>query len=112
MAIAVEVPRLGNTVEECLIAKWHKHKGEHVSAGEVVAEIETDKATFEVTAPVSGTMLETFFEEGALVPVFTNIFVIGDPGESAEGFRPGQGGAGDSPARGQRQANRLPHLVN
>src|ERR1035437_5621845 len=88
MAIPVEVPKLGNTGEECLIAKWRKHKGEPVSAGEVVAEIETDKATFEVTAPVDGTMLETFFDEGALVPVFTNLFVIGEAGERAEAFRP------------------------
>jgi pyruvate dehydrogenase E2 component (dihydrolipoamide acetyltransferase) len=88
MAIPVEVPKLGNTVEECLIAKWRKHKGEHVSAGEVVAEIETDKATFEVTAPADGTVLETFFDEGALVPVFTNLFVIGEPGESVDAFRP------------------------
>ncbi|HXP59527.1 MAG TPA: dihydrolipoamide acetyltransferase family protein [Dongiaceae bacterium] len=92
MAIPVEVPKLGNTVEECLIAKWRKHKGERVSAGEVVAEIETDKATFEVTAPVDGTVLETFFDEGALVPVFTNLFVIGEAGESADAFRP-QGAA-------------------
>ena len=88
MAIPVEVPKLGNTVEECLIAKWRKHKGEHVSAGEVVAEIETDKATFEVTAPADGTVLETFFDEGALVPVFTNLFVIGEAGESVDAFRP------------------------
>jgi pyruvate/2-oxoglutarate dehydrogenase complex dihydrolipoamide acyltransferase (E2) component len=39
MAIAVEVPKLGNTVEECLIAKWRKRKGERVSSGDVVAEI-------------------------------------------------------------------------
>ena len=88
MATPVEVPKLGNTVEECLIAKWRKHKGEQVSAGEVVAEIETDKATFEVTAPADGTILETFFDEGALVPVFTNLFVIGAPGESGDAFRP------------------------
>jgi pyruvate dehydrogenase E2 component (dihydrolipoamide acetyltransferase) len=88
MATPVEVPKLGNTVEECLIAKWRKHKGEQVSAGEVVAEIETDKATFEVTAPADGTILETFFDEGALVPVFTNLFVIGAPGESVDAFRP------------------------
>jgi pyruvate dehydrogenase E2 component (dihydrolipoamide acetyltransferase) len=86
--IPVEVPKLGNTVEECLIAKWRKHTGEPVSAGEVVAEIETDKATFEVTAPVDGIVLETFFDEGALVPVFTNLFVIGEAGESADAFRP------------------------
>src|ERR1035438_5471860 len=88
MATPVEVPKLGNTVEECLIAKWRKHKGEHVSAGEVVAEIETDKATFEVAAPADGTVLETFFDEGALVPVFTNLFVIGEAGESVDAFRP------------------------
>jgi len=88
MATAVEVPKLGNTVEECLIAKWRKHKGDRVSAGEVVAEIETDKATFEVTAPVDGTLLETFFEEGTLVPVFTNLFVIGEAGENVDAFRP------------------------
>ena len=89
MATPVEAPKLGNTVEECLVSRWVKHKGDQVAAGDVVAEIETDKATFEVTAPVDGVVLETFFDEGALVPVFTNLFVIGDPGESAEGFRPG-----------------------
>ncbi len=88
MAIAVEVPKLGNTVEECLIAKWRKRKGERVSTGEVVAEIETDKATFEITAPVDGTLLDTFFDEGTLVPVFTNLFVIGEPGENVDAFRP------------------------
>lgn len=88
MATPVEVPKLGNTVEECLIGRWVKRKGEPVAAGDVVAEIETDKATFEVTAPVGGTLLAAFFEEGALVPVFTNLFVIGDAGESVESFRP------------------------
>src|ERR1035438_3015564 len=88
MAIPVEVPKLGNTVEECLIGKWLKHKGDQVSTGEVVVEIETDKANFEVTAPVDGIVLDTFFDEGALVPVFANIFVIGSPGENAEPFRP------------------------
>jgi len=88
MATAVEIPKLGNTVEECLIAKWRKQKGERVSAGEIVAEIETDKATFELTAPLDGILLDTFFEEGTLVPVFTNLFVIGEPGESVDAFRP------------------------
>ena len=92
MATPVEMPKLGNTVEECLVSRWVKRKGEAVSAGDLVAEIETDKATFEVTAPVDGTLLETFFEEGALVPVFTNLFVIGEAGESVESFRLGTGG--------------------
>jgi pyruvate dehydrogenase E2 component (dihydrolipoamide acetyltransferase) len=91
MATPVELPKLGNTVEECLVTRWIKRKGESVSAGDVVAEIETDKTTFDVTAPVTGTVLEIFFEEGALAPVFTNLCVIGNPGESVEPFRPESG---------------------
>src|SRR5207302_11347641 len=97
MATPVEAPKLGNTVEECLISTWLKRKGDAVAAGDVVAEIETDKATFEVTAPVSGTVLATFFDEGALVPVFTNLFVIGEPGEPLDAFRPGSGDPHASP---------------
>src|SRR5436305_5800896 len=103
MATPVEAPKLGNSVEECLISRWVKRKGESVSAGDVVAEIETDKATFEVTSPVDGVLLESFFDEGALVPVFTNIFVVGKPGESVESWRPGGAGvelqARDVPVR-------------
>jgi pyruvate dehydrogenase E2 component (dihydrolipoyllysine-residue acetyltransferase) len=88
VATPVELPQLGNTVEECIITKWLKREGDEVSSGDMVAEIETDKTTFEITAPVDGTVLATFFEEGALVPVFTNIFVIGEPGESVDAFRP------------------------
>ena len=87
MATPVEMPKLGNTVEECLLAKWKKNKGDLVSSGEILAEIETDKATFELAAPVDGTLLATFFEEGVLIPVFANVCVIGSPGEDAGQFR-------------------------
>jgi pyruvate dehydrogenase E2 component (dihydrolipoamide acetyltransferase) len=88
MATPVEAPKLGNSVEDVIVAKWHKQKGDSVTAGELVAEIETDKATFEVTSPTDGILLETFFPEGALVPVFTNLFVIGALGEPTDQFRP------------------------
>ncbi|MEO8372419.1 MAG: dihydrolipoamide acetyltransferase family protein [Candidatus Solibacter sp.] len=93
MPTPVEVPKLGNTVEDCRITRWVKHKGDVVAADETVAEIETDKATFEVPSPVSGTLLDTFFDEGALVPVFTNLFVIGNPGDNIDPFRPRGAGA-------------------
>lgn len=96
MATPVEVPKLGNTVEECIVGRWVKHAGDAVAAGDVVAEIETDKTTFEVTAPVGGKLLATFFEEGAVVPVFTNFFVIGDAGENGDAFRPRAAGAAAS----------------
>ena len=88
MATPVEMPKLGNTVEECILAKWRKKRGDPVSSGEILADIETDKASFELAASASGIVLETFFEQGALIPVFTNICVIGDPGEPFEPFRP------------------------
>ena len=87
------MPQLGNSVEECILTRWLKHEGDAVAAGDMVAEIETDKTTFEVTSPVDGTVIATFFEEGALVPVFTNIFVVGKSGESIEQYRPGDRGA-------------------
>jgi pyruvate dehydrogenase E2 component (dihydrolipoamide acetyltransferase) len=89
MATPVELPKSGNTVEECVISRWAKQTGDAVSPGDVLAEVETDKATFEIIAPVGGTLLATFFPEGALVPVFTTACVIGEVGEDVEPFRPG-----------------------
>ncbi|MEK7407975.1 MAG: dihydrolipoamide acetyltransferase family protein, partial [Acidobacteriota bacterium] len=89
MATPVEMPKTGVTVEECLLVKWNKRKGEAVAAGELVAEIESDKAAFEVVSPVEGILLETFFNEGDFVPVYANICVVGAEGESVEEFRPG-----------------------
>ena len=81
MATTIEVPQLGNTVEECLVTRWFKRKGDPVSAGEVVAEIETDKTTFEITSPVDGHVLEIYVDEGAVAPVFSRLLVVGDDGE-------------------------------
>jgi pyruvate dehydrogenase E2 component (dihydrolipoamide acetyltransferase) len=99
MATPVELPQLGNTVEECLITRWVKRAGDQVAAGDIVAEIETDKTTFEIAAPVAGTVLATFFDEGALVKVLTNLFVIGDPGEAVDAFAPGTAHGSDIAAR-------------
>ena len=81
MATTIEIPQLGNSVEECLVSRWFKRKGDAVSAGEVVAEIETDKTTFEITSPVDGQVLEIYVEEGAVAPVFSRLLVVGDNGE-------------------------------
>ena len=88
VATPVEMPKLGNTVEQCLLVAWHKRKGDAVCAGDILAEMETDKATFDLTAPSDGTVLEVFFDDGAMVPVFTNVCVIGEAGEAIEEYRP------------------------
>src|SRR5579859_1863179 len=87
MATAVEMPKLGNTVDECRISRWHVRKGDQVAAGDLLAEIETDKTNFELEAPAGGVVLDLFFEEGALVPVFANLCVIGSTAENAEQYR-------------------------
>lgn len=88
MATPVLMPKQGNTVEECILVSWKKKKGEAIASGEVLASIETDKASFDIEAPVAGTVLETFYPEGALVPVLQNIAVIGNPGEATAEFAP------------------------
>jgi pyruvate dehydrogenase E2 component (dihydrolipoamide acetyltransferase) len=93
----VEVPKVGNTVEECMVGEWRKHKGDQVTAGEVIAEIETDKTTFEITAPVDGTILEVFFTQGDFVPVFTTLCIIGEPGEKVGAPDPAPTGASADP---------------
>ncbi len=85
MATTVVMPRQGQTVESCIIVEWKKAIGDSVAEGEVLLEVETDKATLEVPAPVSGTLLARFFEAGDEVPVLTAIASIGAPGEEISG---------------------------
>jgi pyruvate dehydrogenase E2 component (dihydrolipoamide acetyltransferase) len=104
MAVPIEMPKPGVTVEECLLIKWHRKPGETVAAGDMVAEIETDKATFEVAAPEGGVLLARFFDEGELVPVYTNICVIGGSGEDFERYRPSARTPETAPAVQERPA--------
>ena len=69
MASAVLLPKLGNSVESSIILAWHKAVGDPVAAGELLAEIETDKATLEVESPADGLLLARFYEAGAEVAV-------------------------------------------
>ena len=68
---------------EGTLVAWKKKKGDHVSAGEVLAEIETDKATMEWESPEDGTLTETYVEEGGKVNVGDKIAFIGGEGEEA-----------------------------
>ena len=85
------MPRQGNTVESCLLNVWTKAEGDAVKAGETIAEIETDKATFELEAPSDGILLKQFFEEGDDIPVLTVIGAIGEAGENVDDLAPKAG---------------------
>jgi pyruvate dehydrogenase E2 component (dihydrolipoamide acetyltransferase) len=91
MAVPVIMPRQGQTVESCIIAKWHKKKGDKVNAGDILFTYETDKATFDEEAKENGILLDRFFEEGDDVPVLTNVCVIGQEGEDTSAFNPHRG---------------------
>lgn len=88
MPTPVILPKQGNSVETCIIQAWKKQPGETVAEGDVVVEVETDKAVVEVGAPCAGVLLEQFFAVDAEVPVMTNIAAIGEAGEDVSGLRP------------------------
>ena len=81
MAQAVIMPRQGQSVESCILTEIAKKEGETVNAGDVLFSCETDKATFEVEAEASGTVLKWLAEEGDDVPVLENVCIIGEAGE-------------------------------
>ena len=88
MATAVIMPKVGISVESCVITKWHKQKGDAVKAGDLLFSYETDKASVDEEAKVDGTLLEIFQGDGADVPCLTNVAVIGNPGEDVSAFAP------------------------
>ncbi|MFZ2359444.1 MAG: biotin/lipoyl-containing protein, partial [Anaerolineae bacterium] len=88
MAIPAIIPKLGNTVESCIIVEWKKAVGETIAEGETLLDVETDKAVMEVPSPASGVVLAHLFAPGDLVPVLETIAVIGEAGENISAFGP------------------------
>jgi len=79
----IQMPKLSDTMTEGTLVAWKKKKGDKVSAGDVIAEIETDKATMEWESPEDGTLTEIYVEEGGKVNVGEKIAFIGSEGEAA-----------------------------
>jgi pyruvate dehydrogenase E2 component (dihydrolipoamide acetyltransferase) len=86
MAVAVIMPRQGQSVETCILGQWYKQVGEKVSTGDVLFSYETDKAAFDEEAKSDGILLAQFYGEGDEVPVLANVGVIGQAGENFEEF--------------------------
>src|SRR5471030_2790876 len=81
MAEVFKMPKMSDTMTEVVLAKWHKKVGDKIKSGDVLAEIETDKATMDFESYQDGTLLYTGVEEGKAVPVDALIAVIGAAGE-------------------------------
>jgi pyruvate dehydrogenase E2 component (dihydrolipoyllysine-residue acetyltransferase) len=90
MTTKVVMEALSPTMEEGRLVEWKKQEGDTVAVGDVLAEVETDKAVMELVARAAGTLLKHIVEAGATVPVSEPVAVIGQPGED--------GGAAAAPA--------------
>jgi pyruvate dehydrogenase E2 component (dihydrolipoamide acetyltransferase) len=84
MAETINMPKLGFDMAEGTLIRWVKQVGENINKGDVLAEIETDKATVEVESSASGVVLQQIVNEGTVVPVNAPIAVIGAEGEKVE----------------------------
>ena len=94
MAELINMPRLSDTMEEGTVAKWFKKVGDAVKEGDILAEIETDKATMEFESFQEGELLHIGIEEGGTAPVDSLLAIIGEKGEDISAMLKG----GDAPA--------------
>ncbi len=86
MANTVIMPKIGITVEDCILTAWHKKVGDTVAKGDILFSYETDKTSIDQESEFDGTLLATFYEEGDVVPCLEAVCVIGEPGEKVEGI--------------------------
>src|SRR5690606_34761330 len=81
MATVIKMPRLSDTMTEGTVATWLKNVGDKVNEGDILAEIETDKATMEFESFNSGTLLHIGIQAGETAPVDSLLAIIGEEGE-------------------------------
>jgi pyruvate dehydrogenase E2 component (dihydrolipoamide acetyltransferase) len=88
MAHPILMPKPGQMTEECVIVAWHKNEGDPVTKGDVLFEIETDKANMDVEAFDDGVLLKRYAQEGDTVPVNAICAYVGQPGETVPDVAP------------------------
>lgn len=106
MAEVILMPRLSDTMTEGVIAAWHKKIGDKVTKGDVLAEIETDKATMELESYKDGTLLFTGGEKGAKIQVDDLLAILGNPGEDVSQYM--KGGAEQKNQKQETKKEELP----
>jgi pyruvate dehydrogenase E2 component (dihydrolipoamide acetyltransferase) len=107
MAQQIKMPNLGSDMTEGVLLNWTKKVGDQINAGDVIAEIETDKATVEVPAEAGGTVLALIGEPGTTLQVGTVIGYVGSAGEQV----PANGGASGAPAAAQQATALSPSIT-
>ncbi len=105
MPIAVEMPKMSDTMEEGVLVAWLAEEGDAVSAGDVVAQVETDKATMDLEVYDDGVLLKKVVADGASVPIGGLIAILGKEGEDVSAILAKYGGGedGGQKAEGREQ---------
>ena len=116
MAEVIAMPRLSDTMTDGKVAKWHKKVGDAVKEGDILAEIETDKAVQDFESEVNGTLLYIGTEEGGSAPVDTVLAIIGEQGEDISALKGGAssqqgGGTSEKEAAGIPEENKTEQNV-
>jgi pyruvate dehydrogenase E2 component (dihydrolipoamide acetyltransferase) len=93
MAVAIRMPKMSDTMTEGVIASWLKKVGDVIKSGDIIAEVETDKATMELDNYEDGTLLHIGVEPGQAVPIDGIIAIVGKPGEDFSALLAGGGAA-------------------
>src|SRR5215472_16164138 len=96
MAEVILMPRLSDTMTEGVIAAWHKKVGDPVKKGELLAEVETDKATMDLEIYKDGTLLFTGTDKVGKIQVNDLLAIIGAPGEDISSLIKSKGGSASS----------------
>ncbi len=103
MAEIVKMPKLSDTMKEGVVAKWHKKVGDKVKSGEILAEIETDKATMDFESFYDGVLLYIGIEEGKGAPIDAVLAVIGNKDENVEAILQQQGAGKETQSTPQEE---------
>src|SRR5690606_5100935 len=106
MAEIVRMPKMSDTMTEGVIAKWHKKVGDTVKSGELMAEIETDKATMDYESFNNGTVLYLGAKEGEAVPVNDVLAIVGNKGEDYQALLVGAGKAAETGGKSDSESNK------
>src|SRR5208337_4139777 len=116
MAKVLEMPKLSPTMEEGVLSAWHKKEGDAIAVDDLLAEVETDKATMEFRAFDKGTLLKLLVPAGTQVKLGQPVAIVGEKGEDVSGLAASAGGRAppqaqakaDEPARGDEAPPKAP----
>ena len=104
MAEVIRMPKMSDTMEEGVIAEWHKQVGDVIKSGEIIAEVETDKATMDLESYYDGTLLYIGVKKGDAVPIDGVMAIVGEQGEDYKSLLEEGGGNGAAATNGKAEA--------